>query len=67
MEIRIIQGMAAGMSDDQLAISCGIKPRTIRLYVAKLKDRFHANTREHLIAKVGILGMYDSAIVGLKN
>ena len=29
MEIRIIQGMAAGMSDDQLAISCGIKPRTI--------------------------------------
>ena len=64
MEVRIIQGMAAGMSDDQLAISCGIKPRTVRFYVSKLKARLNANTREHLIAKVGVLGLYDETIVG---
>ena len=64
MEVRIIQGMAAGMSDDQLAISCGIKPRTVRFYVSKLKARLNANTREHLIAKVGVLGLFDETIVG---
>lgn len=66
-EARILQGLAAGMSDDQLATVCDIKPRTVRFYVSRLKDRLQALTREHLVAKAGILGLYDSSTVGLDN
>ena len=66
-ERRILQGLASGMNDEQLAILCNIKPRTVRFYVSRLKDRLHARTREHLVAKAGLLGLYDSSIVGLDN
>lgn len=66
-ECRILQGLASGMNDEQLAFVCDIKPRTVRCYVSRLKDRLHAHTREHLVAKAGMLGLYDSSIVGLDN
>jgi DNA-binding CsgD family transcriptional regulator len=66
-ECRILQGLASGMNDEQLGILCDIKPRTVRCYVSRLKDRLHALTREHLVAKAGLLGLYDSSIVGLDN
>jgi DNA-binding NarL/FixJ family response regulator len=66
-EARILQGLACGMSDEQLGVVCNIKPRTVRCYVSRLKDRLHARTREHLVAKAGLLGLYDSSIVGLDN
>jgi DNA-binding CsgD family transcriptional regulator len=66
-EARILRGLASGMSDEQLAMVCDIKPRTVRFYVSRLKDRLQAHTREHLVAKAGMLGLYDSSTVGLDN
>jgi DNA-binding CsgD family transcriptional regulator len=66
-EGRILQGLASGMNDEQLGILCGIKPRTVRCYVSRLKDRMHALTREHLVAKAGLLGLYDSSVLGIDN
>lgn len=66
-ECSILQGLASGMNDEQLGIMCDIKPRTVRCYVSRLKDRLHALTREHLVAKAGLLGLYDSSIVGFDS
>jgi DNA-binding CsgD family transcriptional regulator len=55
------------MGDEQLAVNCNIKPRTVRFYISRLKNRLNALTREHLVAKAGLLGLYDSTTIGLDN
>jgi DNA-binding CsgD family transcriptional regulator len=58
-EMDILQGLATGLTDGQIAKAQGIKPRTVRFYIARLKGRFGAITREHLIAKAGKLGLFN--------
>lgn len=66
-EARIIHGLAAGLTDDQIAHSVQISPRTVRFYISRLKNRLNATTREHLVAKAGLLGLYDGTSIGLEN
>lgn len=66
-EVHVLQGLASGMGDEQLAVNCNIKPRTVRFYISRLKNRLNALTREHLVAKAGLLGLYDSTTIGLDN
>ena len=66
-ESRILQGLASGLNEEQLAVICNIKPRTVRFYIARLKTCLHALTKEHLVAKAGFLGLYDSSSIGLEN
>lgn len=56
---RILLGIAAGYSDEQIGSNLGISPRTVRFHVDRLKKRLDAVNREHLIAKASMLGLCD--------
>ncbi len=60
-DVEILRGLATGLTDSQIARIHGIKTRTVRFYIARLRRRFDAITREHLIAKAGGLGIIDLA------
>ena len=66
-EMDILCGLATGLTDDQIAVTCGIKPRTVRFYITRLKKRLSAITREHLVAKASLLGLFDQTIIGSDN
>ncbi len=66
-EMSTLQGLASGLTDDQIAVSTGIHTRTVRLYVARLKKRLGALTREHLVAKAGGMGLYDLSLIAGEN
>jgi DNA-binding CsgD family transcriptional regulator len=53
----ILQGLATGLTDNRIADSLGIKPRTVRFYIDLLKIRLGALNREHLVAKAGGFGI----------
>jgi DNA-binding CsgD family transcriptional regulator len=58
-DVDILQGLATGLTDNRIADTLGIKPRTVRFYIDRLKTRLGALTREHLVAKAGGLGLLD--------
>lgn len=66
-EMDILCGLATGLTDDQIAAISGIKPRTVRFYITRLKKRLSAITREHLVAKASLLGLFDPAVIGSNN
>jgi DNA-binding CsgD family transcriptional regulator len=63
MEMNILQGLATGLTDEQIAVTTCIKPRTVRFYITRLKKRLGAITREHLVAKAGGMGLFDFSLV----
>ena len=66
-EMDILCGLASGLTDDQIAATSGIKPRTVRFYITRLKKRLGAVTREHMVAKASLLGLFNPAIIGSDN
>jgi len=63
MDMNILQGLATGLTDEQIAVASGIRPRTVRFYITRLKKRLGAITREHLVAKAGCMGLFDFSLV----
>jgi len=55
-ESLILSGLIAGETDRKIAANNGISERTVQRVIAELRDRFDANSRPALIAKVISLG-----------
>jgi len=57
-EKRVLIMLAEGCNLQQIAYQLGVKPRTVTGYVARLKSRLGAGTREQLIARAIALSLY---------
>jgi DNA-binding CsgD family transcriptional regulator len=66
-EMNLLCGLATGLTDDQIAATSAIRPRTVRFYITRLKKRLGAITREHLVAKASLFGLFDPTIIGSDN
>lgn len=59
VEINVVYGLATGLTDPQIALENGIKPRTVQSHVDRMKSRLGATSREHLVAKAAAMGLFD--------
>ncbi len=56
-EMQVLQMLAEGLTASQIALQIGVKPRTVRGYVARLKVRLGAQTGQQLLARAVALGL----------
>ncbi len=55
----VLQGLADGLGDQQIALVHGMKLRMVRHFVTKLKEKLKSATREQLVAQAVSLGLID--------
>ncbi len=55
----VLQGMADGLIDPQIALVYGLKLRMVRHFVTKLKEKLKSATREQVVAQAVSLGLID--------
>ena len=58
-ELIVVQGMADGMIDQQIAMVFGMKLRMVRFFVTKVKEKLNAATREQVVARAVSLGLIE--------
>jgi DNA-binding CsgD family transcriptional regulator len=58
-ELIVVQGMADGMIDQQIAMVYGMKLRMVRFFVTKVKEKLNAATREQVVARAVSLGLIE--------
>jgi len=56
-ELQVLQQLGCGQTPAQIAYQMGLKPRTIRGYIANLKVRLDAQTGPQLLARAAVLGL----------
>ena len=56
-DMQVLQMLAEGFTAAQIALQLGLKPRTVRGYVARLKTRLGAQTGPQLLARAVALGL----------
>ena len=56
-ELEVLQHLGKGMNTAQAALAMGLKTRTIRADIARLKELLKAHTIAHLLAKAVALGL----------
>jgi DNA-binding NarL/FixJ family response regulator len=57
-QAQVLQGLFKGLTTKEIAFQLGLKPRTVKMHIAALKNRFGANTRAQSVgiaAKLGLL------------
>ena len=57
-EQQVLVLLGEGMTTAQIAIQLGLRPRTIRGYVAKMKTRLGAQNIQQLVARAVALGLF---------
>ena len=61
-QAEVLQGLFKGLTTKEIAYQMGLKPRTVKMHVAALKNRFGATTRAQSVgiaAKLGLLEKQD--------
>ena len=61
-QAQVLQGLFKGLTTKEIAFQIGLKPRTVKMHVAALKNRFGANSRAQSVgiaAKLGLLEKQD--------
>lgn len=57
-EHEVLVLLGEGLTTAQIAIRLGLRPRTIRGYVANMKARLHAQNIQQLVARAVALGLF---------
>ena len=55
----VLQGLADGLIDQQIALVYGMKLRMVRFFVTKVKEKLKSATREQVVAQAVFLGLID--------
>lgn len=55
----VLQCLACSLTPEQTAIKMGVTLPTIRMHINALKKKFHADSRDQMMAKAGCLGLCD--------
>ena len=55
----VLQGLADGLIDQQIALASGMKLRMVRFFVTKVKEKLKSATREQVVAQAVSLGLVD--------
>jgi DNA-binding CsgD family transcriptional regulator len=58
-ELVVLQGLADGLVDQQIALINGMKLRMVRFFVTKVKEKLKSTTREQVVAQAVSLGLID--------
>jgi DNA-binding CsgD family transcriptional regulator len=61
-EYQVLCLLGDGLTTDQIAIKLGLRPRTIRMYVAGMKAKVHAQNIQQLVARAVALGLFRPEI-----
>jgi DNA-binding CsgD family transcriptional regulator len=56
---QVLQGMAEGLTDDQVALRLGLTRRTVSTHASRLKKRLGATSRAQVVGIAAALGMLD--------
>lgn len=54
---QVLDGLVEGLTTKQIALQLGLSPRTVRMHVKALKNRFGANTCAESVGKAASLGL----------
>ncbi len=57
-ELQVLVLLGEGLTTAQIAIRLGLRPRTIRGYVANMKARLEAHNIQQLVARAVALGLF---------
>jgi DNA-binding NarL/FixJ family response regulator len=55
----VLQGLADGLVDQQIALVNGMKLRMVRFFVTKVKEKLKSTTREQVVAQAVSLGLIE--------
>jgi len=58
-EHQVLVLLGEGLTTAQIALRLGLRPRTIRGYVANMKVRLHAQNIQQLVARAVALGLFQ--------
>ena len=58
-EEQVLEGLFNALSPGQIAISLGIKVRTVRKHIDGLRKKFQAESRDQMMARAGFVGYCD--------
>jgi len=61
-EYQVLCLLGEGLTTSQIAIKLGLRPRTIRGYVAGMKVKVHAQNIQQLVARAVALGLFRPEI-----
>jgi len=61
-EHEVLVLLGEGLTTAQIALKLGLRPRTIRGYVARMKARLDANNIQQLVARAVALGLFRPEI-----
>ena len=61
-ERQVLTMLAEGLSLQQISYRLKVKPRTVNTYLARLKERLSAGTREQVVARAVALGLYHPSL-----
>lgn len=57
-EYQVLVLLGEGLTTAQIALKLGLRPRTIRGYIATMKNRLEAQNIQQLVARAVALGLY---------
>jgi DNA-binding CsgD family transcriptional regulator len=57
-EFQVLVMLGEGLTTSQIALKLGLRPRTIRGYIASMKVRLEAQNIQQLVARAVALGLY---------
>jgi len=63
-EYQVLCLLGEGLTTSEIAIKLGLRPRTIRMYVAGMKAKVHAQNIQQLVARAVALGLFRPEIYG---
>lgn len=60
-ELQVLQALADGLRQKEIALRLGIQPRTVRDYLAGLRRKLGARTTQQLTGRAAALGLCQPA------
>jgi DNA-binding CsgD family transcriptional regulator len=61
-EREVLTMLAEGLSLQQISYRLNVKLRTVHIYLARLRERLNAGTREQVVARAVALGLYRPSL-----